>query len=151
MFGLLSDGVEVSTFARLGGRQFAVGAFRAGRQQAVQAANHDQGHVVCGIPAFAQGFHLLEGHVLEVGALGALQAQLHGQLVAAWVADVLAVEPALQVAVMAAVLAFYDLFAVSKDVASMRVSRITDSSRSRTLRWLRAGASITKVVSALLV
>ncbi|KPM74589.1 hypothetical protein AOG26_20250 [Pseudoalteromonas sp. UCD-33C] len=75
----------------------AVGAFEIGRQQLVEVADNDQGHVVGGVPGLAQLFQLVAGQVLDFGPLGAFEAQLDGKLTAGLVAEVLAVQQALQV------------------------------------------------------
>ena len=74
LFSLLADAFQGAALLRLGGGQFAKGTLQVGRQQAVEAADHYQGHVVGRVPAVTQGVHLLQGHVVEVGALRAFQA-----------------------------------------------------------------------------
>ncbi|MCY1313824.1 hypothetical protein D9M70_643870 [compost metagenome] len=55
-----------------------------------------------------QVIDLFECHFVDRRTLGAFEPQLHCQLVAGAVADVLAIEPALQVGVVSAVLALHD-------------------------------------------
>ncbi len=95
LLGLLADRFQVAAVFRLGGREFAEGSFQVGGQQAVQATHHDQCHVVGRVPTLAQALDLLEGHVVEVGTLGAFQAQFRCQLLPGGVTDVLPVQPAL--------------------------------------------------------
>ena len=98
---------QLRVFAGLHRLQGAVGALQIGGQQAIQFAHHDQAHVVGGVPILAHLLQPGQGQVTDFGSLGALEPQFHRQLVAGLVAQVLAVEPALQVRVMAAVLTLH--------------------------------------------
>ena len=106
--GLVGHAIEYPALARFHRLQLAPGALQVGGQHAVQAADHDQAHVVGGVPVLAQFIHFFQGHVLHRGALGTLEPQLHRQLVAGAVAEVLAVQPALQVGVVPAVFTLDD-------------------------------------------
>ncbi|MNY48817.1 hypothetical protein D3C86_1841850 [compost metagenome] len=83
--------------------QRAVGPFQIGRQQAVKVTDHDQRHVVGRVPILAHLLQLLAGQLIDFGALLAFQSQLHGQLLTGGMPQILAIQPALQMRVMAAV------------------------------------------------
>ena len=96
-------------FARWYRLKLTVGALQIGRQQAVEFADNDQRHIVGGIPLLAQGLELVGAQLGDFGPLGTLEPQFNGQLIAGLVAQVLAIEPALQMGVMPAVLALHHL------------------------------------------
>ena len=106
--GLAGDAVQCPALRRLHRLQFAPGPFQVGWQHPVESADDDQAHVVRHVPAFADLLHLLQGHAVEIRTLGAFQPQLHRQLATGALADVLAVEEALQARIMPTVLAFDD-------------------------------------------
>ncbi len=83
--------------ARLDRVELAIGALQVGRQQFVEVADDNQGHVVGRVPMLAQGLQLIAGQVVDLRTFGAFEPQFDGQLVAGGVAKVLAVEQALQV------------------------------------------------------
>ncbi|MNH12372.1 hypothetical protein D3C79_719110 [compost metagenome] len=86
--------------------QRAIRPLQIGWQQLVEVADHDQGHVVRRIPVLAHLLQLFTGQVIDLRTLRAFEAQFHGQLFAGRVAEVLTIEPALQVRVVAAVFTF---------------------------------------------
>ncbi len=85
--------------------QCAKGPVQIGRQQAIELADHDQGHVVRRVPVLAYRLQLFAGQVLDPCPSGTFEAQFHGQLIAAAVPALLNIQPALQVRVVTAVLA----------------------------------------------
>ena len=89
--------------------QRAIGPLQIGWQQAIKVADHDQRHVVGGVPGVAHLLELFASQVIDLRTLRAFKAQLHRQLVTRGVAQILAIEPALQVRVVATVLTLHHL------------------------------------------
>ena len=104
MGGAGADVRQRPMLARLDRLQLTPGTLQIGRQQFVEFADDDQGHVVRRIPGLAHLLQLLLGQMADFGALRAFQSQLDSQLIARGMTEVLTVEETLQPGVVPAVL-----------------------------------------------